>query len=87
LHAGRQQMVLDDRNFQNLNMTQKDRDSGWSWISLSLLAKSVSILVHLENYKVFLIDLEAPETNSSRVNCAGLITTNENCKIVLNEVI
>jgi hypothetical protein len=90
VHAGRQQMVLDDSNFQNVAMLQKDDDSGWTWISFSLLAKSVSFLVQQENYKVFLVDLDAPETNSSEVKvqkCSGLITTDEKCKIVLNEVI
>jgi hypothetical protein len=47
-HAGRQQMVLDDRRFQNLTM-QKDANSGWAWTSLSLLAKSILILVQQDN--------------------------------------
>jgi hypothetical protein len=85
--AGRQQMILDDCNFQNLTTIRK---SGWTWISFSLLAKSVSFLVQQENSAGFLVNLDAPETNFSKAEvwkCSEQITAHENCEVLLRKVI
>ena len=80
-------MVLDGFNFQNLTKMRIDTNSGWAWISLSLLAKSVSFLVQQENKEGFLVVLDAPETNFSEMEirkCSGL---HGNCETVLRKVI